>query len=64
VDFVLRAGRRLVAIDLKSGRSRQARPGLAAFAEAFHPRRSLLVGADGIALDEFLLNPVEHWHGR
>jgi len=61
VDFVMKAGRRLVAIEVKSGRSRQARPGLAAFGEAFNPRRNLLVGGDGIGLEEFLLQPVEHW---
>jgi len=33
----------------------------AAFADAFRPTRKLLVGGDGIALDEFLSQPVEHW---
>jgi predicted AAA+ superfamily ATPase len=61
VDFVLRAGRRLVAIEVKSTRSRDTLPGMAAFADAFRPTRKLLVGGDGIALDEFLSRPVEHW---
>ncbi|MBI5432261.1 MAG: ATP-binding protein [Planctomycetes bacterium] len=61
VDFVLRAGKTLVAIEVKSGRARDARPGLAAFSEAFGPKRTLLVGGDGIPLDEFLLRPVEAW---
>jgi len=61
VDFVTRAGRRLVAIEVKSGRSPTAQPGLGAFAESFKPQRSLLVGGDGIAIEEFLLRPVEHW---
>jgi hypothetical protein len=30
-------------------------------AVAFKPRRKLLVGGDGIALEEFLARPVEHW---
>jgi len=33
----------------------------AAFADAFKPRRKLLVGGDGIGLGEFLSLPVEHW---
>lgn len=63
VDFVVRIGRRVVAIEVKSGRRRDTLPGLGAFAEAFRPTRMLLVGADGIALDEFLSRPVEHWVG-
>jgi len=61
VDFVTQAGRKLVAIEVKSGRSPRTQPGLGAFAEAFKPQRSLLVGGDGIAIEEFLLQPVEHW---
>lgn len=61
VDFVVKAGRRLVAIEVKSGRAPQAHRGMAAFAAAFKPRRSLLVGGDGIALAEFLSRPVPDW---
>ncbi|MGQ0657874.1 MAG: ATP-binding protein [Chromatiales bacterium] len=61
VDFILRAGKRVMAIEVKSGRTRDALPGLTAFAQAFKPRRTLLVGADGIAVDEFLARPVAHW---
>jgi len=61
VDFVVRAGRRLTAIEVKSGRAPQAHPGTAAFAQAFKPKRTLLVGGDGIALDDFLMRPVAHW---
>ena len=61
VDFVVKAGRRLTAIEVKSGRAPQAHRGMEAFAAAFKPQRSLLVGGDGIAVDEFLGRPVEHW---
>lgn len=61
VDFILRAGRRIIAIEVKSGRTREAHPGLAAFADAFKPQRTLLVGGDGIPVRDFLLQPVEHW---
>lgn len=61
VDFVVRSGRRLAAIEVKSGRAREARAGLGAFAEAFGRTRLLLVGGDGIPLEEFLREPVEHW---
>ena len=61
VDFAVRAGRRLTAIEVKSGRAPQAHPGTAAFVQAFKPKRTLLVGGDGIALDDFLMQPVAHW---
>lgn len=61
VDFVVRVGRHLTAIEVKSGRTREALAGMAAFAAAFKPARTLLVGGDGIAVDEFLAQPVEHW---
>ena len=61
VDFVVRAGRRIIAIEVKSTTAGGAHPGSAAFTEAFQPQRTLLVGGDGIAIDEFLGRPVLHW---
>ena len=63
VDFVARAGRAVTALEVKSGRSRGTPPGMSAFANAFRPTRVLLVGGDGIAIDEFLSQPVQHWAG-
>ncbi len=59
VDFVLHNERRLVAIEVKSGRRRDSLPGLAAFSKAFRPSRVLLVGGDGIPVEDFLSTPVE-----
>lgn len=61
VDFIVHAGRRLTAIEVKSGRAPQSHAGTAAFVEAFKPQRALLVGGDGIGLEEFLSQPVTHW---
>ena len=61
VDFVVKAGRRLTALEVKSGRSPQQHRGTDAFVAAFRPQRVLLVGGDGIPVDEFLGCPVEHW---
>jgi len=61
VDFVVRARNRLLAIEVKSGRAPQAHAGTSAFAAAFKVRRTLLVGGDGIPVDEFLMQPVGHW---
>jgi len=63
VDFVVQAGRELISIEVKSGRAPLAHAGTAAFVKAFKPRRSLLVGGDGIALEDFLGMPASHWIG-
>jgi len=61
VDFILRRGKTITAIEVKSGRRPEALPGMEAFAKQFKPKRKLLVGGQGIPLDEFLLKPAEHW---
>ena len=61
VDFVITSGRRVTTIEVKSGASPLHHSGSAAFAKSFHPNRTLLVGGDGISLEEFLTQPVEHW---
>jgi predicted AAA+ superfamily ATPase len=61
VDFVLQQGGTLVAIEVKSGARRAALPGMDAFVKLFKPRRQLLVGGQGIALEEFLSRPAAHW---
>jgi hypothetical protein len=61
VDFVLQEGKTTVAIEVKSGGRRQSLPGMEAFVRQFNPKRQLLVGAQGIALEEFLSNPAAHW---
>jgi uncharacterized protein len=61
VDFVLRSGRKLVALEVKSGKRPHAYSGMEAFAAAFRLTRSLLVGGDGIPVAEFLSRPVGYW---
>lgn len=61
VDFVVRAGKSVLAIEVKSGAHRACLPGMAAFCSAFRGARALLVGADGVTVEEFLQSPVERW---
>lgn len=61
VDFVVKTGSRLTAIEVKSGRAPQAHAGTAAFAAAFKVKRTLLIGADGVQVEEFLQRPVTEW---
>ena len=61
VDFIVRSRNRLTAIEVKSGRAPQAHAGTAAFADAFKVRRTLLVGGDGIPVEDFLGRTVGEW---
>ncbi len=61
VDFVLSRGSKLSAIEVKSGRRKGTLPGITAFSSKFSVRKKLLVGADGIQLEEFLTSPVDKW---
>ena len=61
VDFVLRGRRRLLAIEVKSSRRRERLAGLEEFAARFKGAQCLLVGADGVPLEEFLSSPATHW---
>ena len=54
VDFVLRRGKDIVAIEVKSGRKRADLADMDAFSKHYKPRRQVVVGAEGIALPEFL----------
>lgn len=54
VDFVVERGTTLTAIEVKSGRSRDGAPGLAAFDSAHGPTQKLLIGGDGTPLEAFL----------
>lgn len=61
VDFVLRRGDLIVPLEVNSGRSRESRPGMDAFVREHKPRRILLVGGQGIPLEEFFLKPITHY---
>ncbi|OGP81359.1 MAG: AAA family ATPase [Deltaproteobacteria bacterium RBG_16_64_85] len=61
VDFVLQSGDRIVLVEVKSGRARAEYSGMNAFAKNFRPYRRLLVGGQGIPLEEFLATPILHW---
>ena len=58
VDFIIVNNGELTAIEVKSGR-RGMNAGLPAFVEAFHPKRSFVVGTGGVSLEDFLGCDVE-----
>ena len=61
VDFVVRRGKKLTAIEVKSGLRRDALAGLEVFGQRYRGAKKLLVGGDGIPVEEFLLTPVDRW---
>ncbi|MGE5541631.1 MAG: DUF4143 domain-containing protein, partial [Bacillota bacterium] len=61
VDYIVSRGRDVVAIEVTSSRRKDSLPGLQAFSEAFGSPRCLLVGGQGIPLEEFLLAPADYW---
>ena len=63
VDFILRRGTVVTAIEVKSGRKRERLAGMDAFLRAFRPQHQYLVGAQGIPLEEFLSSPITRWVG-
>jgi len=58
VDFILQSSKRLVAIEVKSGR-RQNNQGLPIFSERFHPDVELVVGGEAFSLEQFLTLNIE-----
>jgi hypothetical protein len=62
VDFVVVRDGEATAIEVKSGR-RGINSGLPAFVEAFHPKRSFVVGTGGVGLEDFLGCEVETLFG-
>ncbi|MDE0404650.1 MAG: ATP-binding protein [Nitrospira sp.] len=61
VDFVLEYGRKLVAVEVKSGPRRGNTSGMEEFKTRFSPKSSLLVGEGGTPISEFLSAPAMDW---
>lgn len=63
VDYVIECGRKIAAIEVKSGTTSGHVGGLDIFERNFGKCRKLVVGEGGIPLVEFLSYPAEHWLG-
>jgi predicted AAA+ superfamily ATPase len=60
VDYLVARGRDIWAIEVKSGRSGKA-AGLTRFRERYPEAKALLVGGQGIPLDEFFSRDPATW---
>ena len=61
VDFIIAKGSDLVAIEVKSGKKRIAIPGLQLFTKKYKTKRSILIGASGINIQDFFETPILEW---
>lgn len=61
VDFVLASGRKVLAIEVKSGRRRRRISGLKEFERRFPGAKRLVVGTGGLPFNEFLSEPADFW---
>jgi hypothetical protein len=61
VDFVLAKGAKIVAIEVKSSYRSQRLHGMEVFAREFRVHRMLLVGGDGIPIEEFITTDPATW---
>lgn len=61
VDFVIRSGNSVVAIEVSTQGKNKNMRGMDAFITTFNPKRVLLVGTGGISIAEFLSTPVHSW---
>ncbi len=63
VDFILTRGRKLTAIEVKSSANPRRVRGLEIFSQRNPAAKTILVGAGGIPLAEFLSRSTDHWLG-
>ena len=61
VDFVLRTGPRVRAVEVKSGDGRVNESSMLEFEHRYDAPASLVVGKGGIPLNEFLAAPADEW---
>jgi len=61
VDFVLVKGSRATVIEVKSSRRPGRLSGMKAFSSEFEVHKKLLVGAEGIPIDQFISTDLRSW---
>jgi predicted AAA+ superfamily ATPase len=63
VDFVLKCGDTITAIEVKSGLANFRESGIDLFVKEFKPSRMVLVGTQGIPVEDFLKVPITDFVG-
>lgn len=62
VDFIIQSGKKkLIAIEVKSSYKKTTHSGTTAFCKHYNVERSLLVGGQGLSVEDFIKTPLENW---
>ena len=61
VDFILQWGKKIIAIEVKSGLAKEVQPGMTTFCEQYKKSASLLVGGQNLPLEKFLSMSLMEW---
>jgi predicted AAA+ superfamily ATPase len=61
VDFILRKGTFITAIEVKTLYKKETFSGMKTFSEKFKPKRMLIIGNQGITLEEFFKESIYSW---
>lgn len=60
VDFVIKNGKKILGIEVKSGQRKSNLQGLQKFLSQYPHAKTLVVGTGGISLDDFFTTPIEN----
>jgi predicted AAA+ superfamily ATPase len=60
VDFVIQKGKKIIGIEVKSGRTKEALLGLELFKKKYKDAKTLLIGQTGVSIKDFLETPITH----
>ena len=63
VDFIIKKGKNIVAIDINISKKGKNTQGMDLFTQKYQPTTTLIIGEGGISVEEFLLSPLETWTG-
>ena len=61
VDFILKQGDKLLAVEIKTGILGRKHSGLTAFNKKYPRAKSLLIGPEGLPVIEFISQPTDYW---
>jgi uncharacterized protein len=61
VDFIVTRGQAILALEVKSGSSKNGLSGLAKFKQHYPQAKALLIGEGGISVESFLSRPVSYF---
>ncbi|MCF7806098.1 MAG: ATP-binding protein [Simkaniaceae bacterium] len=59
VDFILKKGKKIIALEVKSSLKKEALSGMNTFIGMYEPFKALVIGNHGIPIQDFLCTPID-----